>query len=387
MPWRVSSIMSQRLEFCTLATEKVANISVLCKAFGISRQTGHKWLSRFHKSGFSGLHDLSRRPHRSPLRTAASVEAAVIALRHRYPYWGPRKLHRLLRDKLSTARLPSIATIARILKRNGLVDVPEAPPVWPAVGRFERPCPNDLWQMDLKGPLRLPDGRKVYSVGVLDDHSRYLVGLRIIADATGDSVLDCWIASASDNGLPDATLTDHGAQFRMTDEASSAFRVHLWACGVRHTQGRIAHPQTQGKIERFWRTLNTEVLRRHDYSDLASWQSCFDDWRYVYNHVRPHQELGDEPPASRYRNSERAYAEPDRFARIGQSDSQYRRVTPRGQISLGGKRLMIGRGYAGWTVEARPLGDGYWHIHFRGKFVRELMLTEPVKVVGNAENR
>lgn len=247
MPWRVSSIMSQRIEFCILASETGANISVLCKAFGISRQTGYKWLKRFNDHGTDGLSDRSRRPHCSPLRADASVEAAVIALRHKYPFWGPRKLHRLLRDKLSAAQLPSIATIARILKRNGLIDVPEAPPVWPAVGRFERPCPNDLWQMDLKGPLRLPDGCKIYPVGVLDDHSRYLVGLRMIADATEGSVLDCWIAAASDYGLPAATLTDHGAQFRMVDEESSAFRVHLWACGVRHTQGRIAHPPDAGQ--------------------------------------------------------------------------------------------------------------------------------------------
>lgn len=387
MPWRVSSIMSQRIEFCILASETGANISVLCKAFGISRQTGYKWLKRFNDHGMDGLRDRSRRPHCSPLRADASVEAAVIALRHKYPFWGPRKLHRLLRDKLSAAQLPSIATIARILKRNGLIDVPEAPPVWPAVGRFERPCPNDLWQMDLKGPLRLPDGCKIYPVGVLDDHSRYLVGLRMIADATEGSVLDCWIAAASDYGLPAATLTDHGAQFRMVDEESSAFRVHLWACGVRHTQGRIAHPQTQGKIERFWRTLNTEVLRCHSYGDLTSWQSCFEEWRYVYNHIRPHQELGDEPPVSRYRSSERTYAEPDRRERIGKSGSQYRCVTTRGQISLGGKRFNIGRGYAGWTVEARPLGDGCWHIYFRDKFVRELILTKPVKAVRNTENR
>lgn len=126
------------------------------------------------------------------------------------------------------------------------------------------------------------------------------------------------------------------AVVRMVDEASSAFRVHLWACGVRHTQGRIAHPQTQGKIERFWRTLNTEVLRCHGYDDLTSWQSCFEEWRYIYNHIRPHQELGDEPPVSRYRSSERIYAEPDRRERIGESGSQYRCVTTRGQISLGG---------------------------------------------------
>ena len=387
MPWKVSSIMSQRYEFCILASKDDANISALCKSFGISRQTGYKWLCRYNDQGIAGLHDRSRRPRRSPLRTDSLVEAEVVALRHQRPFWGPRELRSLLKNSLPEALLPSVVTVARILKRNGLIDPPEPEPVWPAVGRFERPCPNDLWQMDLKGPIRLSDSRKVYPVGILDDHSRYLVGLWMIPDASDDAVLGRWIMAASNYGLPLSTLTDHGPQFRMLDEASSAFRVHLWACGVGHTQGRVAHPQTQGKIERFWRTVKLELLSRRSYRDLSSWQSCFDEWRYVYNHIRPHQELGDEPPVSRYCPSDRLYCEPDRRARIGQPGSQYRRVDPRGRISLSGRRVIVGRGYAGWTVEARPLGNGCWHIHFRNKFVREVMLTKHIGTGTDAENR
>jgi len=370
--------MSQRFEFCTLASSGDVPISDLCRAFGISRQTGYKWLKRFHESGINDLHDRSRRPHHSPFRTCVDVEAMIVSLRKKYPAWGPRKLHRLLRDRLAKHRLPSVVTVARILKRQGLIEAVEPAPVWPAVGRFERPHPNDLWQMDLKGALRLPDGRKIYPVGILDDHSRYLIQLQMVTDASDDSTLRCWIGAAASHGLPKATLTDHGPQFRMVDEESSAFRVYLWACGVHHTQGRVAHPQTQGKIERFWRTLKDELLSRRAYSDPASWQSSFDEWRHIYNHVRPHQELDDEPPVSRYRNSDRSYVEPNRFARIGYSGSQYRRVSPRGQISLGGKRKMIGRGYSGWTVEIRPLGDGCWHVYFRDQLVKEIMLTHQI---------
>lgn len=375
MSWKVSSVMSQRYEFCTLASSGDVSMSDLCRYYDISRQTGYTWLRRYRELGEDGLRDLSRRPHRSPNRTDADVEGMVISLRAQYPAWGPRKLHRLLRDRLAEDRLPSTVTIARILKRHGLIEAVEAVPVWPAVGRFERPHPNDLWQMDLKGPLQLPDGRKIYPVGILDDHSRYLIGLRMIADATDETVLNCWIAAAARHGLPEATLTDHGPQFRMVDEESSAFHVYLWACGVGHTQGRVAHPQTQGKIERFWRTLKDELLSRRSYRDLASWQSSFDEWRHVYNRIRPHQELGDEPPVSRYRPSGRRFVEPDRHLRVGHPDSQYRRVSPRGQISLGGRRIVVGRGYSGWTVEAKPLGSGYWHIYFRNHFVREVGLT------------
>ena len=375
MPWRAVTAMSQRYEFCIQASEPGCNISELCRKIGISRDIGYKWLRRYRESGLEGLLDRSRHPHHSPGRSSSALEAAVVALRRKYPYWGPRKLRTLLQDQLLAEPLPAISTVARILKRQGLIDPVQPEPVWPSVGRFERGSPNELWQMDLKAAIRLPDRRKIYPVGILDDHSRYLVSLRMIPDFSESSVLDCWIRAAVEHGLPESTLTDHGPQFRLEDESSSAFRVYLWACGVEHTQGRVKHPQTQGKIERLWGTLKRELLSRKSYRDIISWQACLDDWRDQYNHLRPHQELGDEAPARRYRVSQRSYSEPDRRQWSGDPGSQARRVSPRGRIVLGGRRIMIGRGYAGWTVEAKPLGQGCWHVYFRDRFVRELLLS------------
>lgn len=373
MPWKVTDLMSQRYEFCHLALEPGTRISDLCREFGISRKTGHKWLKRYREGGELG--DGSRRPHHSPGRTAAAVEAQVVALHQEFPCWGPRKLHRLLQDRYPTERRPAVVTVARILKRQGLSasgPPPQRPVDWQ---RFAWPYPNDLWQMDLKAPLRLPDRRKIYPVGLLDDHSRYLLGLWVMPQATDECVLFCWAQAARQYGLPWRTLTDHGPQFRMEDHQTSAFRVYLWACDVHHTQGRLAHPQTQGKIERLWRTLNLEVFRRHEYRDLVSWQSHLDDWRQQYNHVRPHQELDDEVPARRYRRSEREFSEPDRYAYSPRPGSLPRRVNARGWVSLGGQLLMMGRGFAGWTVEARPLGNGCWHFYFKDHFIREYLLT------------
>jgi transposase InsO family protein len=273
--------------------------------------------------------------------------------------------------------LPALVTVARILKRHGLtVARPDPVPVT-AWQRFAWPDPNDLWQMDLQAPLRLPDGRKIYPVGLLDDHSRYLLGLWMLPDSSEDRLQSCWAEAAGDHGLPRRTLTDHGPQFRSGDEDTSAFRVYLWACEVSHIQGRIAHPQTQGKIERFFRTLNLEVFSRHAYRDLLSWQQCLDDWRRQYNQVRPHQELGDEVPARHYQPSSRPFVEPDRHGRWGWPESLYRRVDVRGRISLGGQCLSVGRGLAGWTVEARPLGQGCWHFYFKDHFLREYVLSRP----------
>src|SRR4030042_2887297 len=228
--------------------------------------------------------------------------------------------------------------------------------------------------MDLKDSLRLSNGQKLYPVGILDAHSRYLVRLEIVPDYRDMTTLAVWINAARECGLPNETLTDHGAQFRSLDEETSAFRVHLWACGVDHTQGRVAHPQTQGKIERFWRTLSHEVLRKHSYVDQYSWQQCFDEWRYVYNPIRPHQAISDQTPSQLYLRSLHAYEEPDHRERIGRSESIYRNVNPRGQISLSGKRFIVGRGFRGWTVGLRPLGHGCWHAYFRNRFVKELLV-------------
>jgi transposase InsO family protein len=270
----------------------------------------------------------------------------------------------------------TVSTVARVLKRHGLV-TPSETVVVPAVDRWERGEPNELWQMDLKAAWRQPDGRKLYPVGILDDHSRFLIGLWLVPDQSDECILDCWIAAAREYGLPQQTLTDHGAQFGMERRQSSAFRTYLTACGVRHIQGRVKHPQTQGKMERLWRTLNVEVLTDLHRTAPETWQQTLDSWRHQYNQVRPHESLNDFPPATRYHKSDRPLIVPDRQAHIGHPDSLYRRVNDRGWLVLGRYRWLIGRGYTGWTVEARPLGDGCWHIYFRHHFLCEIR-PEPI---------
>ena len=379
MPWRVTGLIECRREFCELVTQ--IGVSAACRKFDISRKTGHKWLNRFRQYGVAGLSDRRRNPRRCPGRAPSKLEALVVTYKNRYPYWGPRKIHRLVYQDHPEAVRFSVSTVARILARHGLVIPRDPPVVHPAVGCFEHSKPNELWQMDLKMVLRLPDGSKRYVAGILDDHSRYVLGVWWLDDLTDNSVLSCWIAAVGRFGLPRLTLTDHGAQFRMEDHATSAFRTYLWACGVQHTQGRVAHPQTQGKIERFWSTFQTELTPRLKQAKPETWERLTKQWLIQYNTLRPHESLDDMTPASRYRPSERTYVEPDRRARIGHPESIYRRVSPRGRISLGGQRLMIGRGLAQWTVEARPLGNGCWHIYFRNHFLREFLLSKPIKSV------
>jgi transposase InsO family protein len=329
-----------------------------------------------------GMVDLSRRPHHSPSRVDRSVQERVLALKKEYPEWGPRKLRRLWADR-HPEPAPALSTVARILARHGLVTPREEPVTYPQVRHFEYAHPNELWQMDLKAPFYLGDGRRLYLVGLLDDHSRYLLGLWLLPKITDELVLACWIAAARQYGLPRCTLTDHGAQFGMEPQASSAFRVYLWACGVRHAQGRVSHPQTQGKIERLWETCKKELDPKLALAAVSQWPLLIEQWRHRYNTLRPHESLADETPVSRYRPSERPFVEPDRRACVGSPTSVYRCVNPRGRIFISGVRLMIGRGFAGWMVEVRPLGYGCWHVYFRNRFIREILLVPAQPQAGN----
>ena len=157
MPWKEFSIMSQRLEFVTLATAENANIRRLCECFGISSGTAYKWLHRFQAVGASGLEDRSRRPQHSPARTAAEMEETVTKLRAQHPAWGGRKLATRLLE-LGHTGVPSPSTITAILRRQQLLD-PKESAKHRAFLRFERAAPNELWQMDFKGEFKLPHGR------------------------------------------------------------------------------------------------------------------------------------------------------------------------------------------------------------------------------------
>ena len=147
MPWRAMEVEEQRVRFVVAAWLGNRPVSALCAEFGISRPTGHLWLRRYREGGVEAIGERSRRPHRPPARTAADQEQQVIALRRCYPDWGARKLAALLARQ--GMELPS-STIHRILLCHQLVR--ECDRHSPAIKRFERERPNELWQMDFKEP-------------------------------------------------------------------------------------------------------------------------------------------------------------------------------------------------------------------------------------------
>lgn len=276
----------------------------LCRRYGISRPTGYKWLRRYREVGsLSELDERSRRPRHSPGRTPEWIEDRVEELRRRYG-WAGRKLRRLLDDEgIVLAR----STIDRILKRRGLVEPSQARRAAPS--RFERPRPNDLWQMDFKGQYVLARGGVCHPLSILDDHSRFAVGLYAMRSQHGDGVRQCLLKTWDRYGLPRAMLMDHGNPWWATSNGHGLTRLSVFLIdqGVDLIYGAIGHPQTQGKVERFHQTLDRELRHRGLPRSLSGFRQSFSEWRRDYNQMRPHEALGDEPPRTRYRPSRRSY--------------------------------------------------------------------------------
>ena len=366
--------MSQRLEFVSLATAEKANIRHLCRCFGISCATAYKWLDRFQAAGANGLEDRSRRPQHSPSRTAAAMEETITELRRQHPAWGGRKLAaRLL--KLGHAEVPSPSTITAILRRQQLLD-PKESAKHQAFLRFERATPNELWQMDFKGEFKLPQGR-CYPLTILDDHSRFAVALQACARNTKDITQTAMIQVFRRYGLPDWITCDNGPPWGSSGRSYyTALGVWLLRLGIGISHSRPHHPQTQGKDERFHRTLVAEVLRYQHGASLAEWQLHFDQWRVIYNTERPHQALSMAVPASRYQPSQRRYPEQLPAIEYGPSDI-VRKVRHYGHIKYEGREYHVGSAFYGLHVALREtITEGLFNVFFCNHKIGKLDLQD-----------
>lgn len=375
MPWREVTPVSERLNLCKLAEEGKYSISELAKSFGVSRKTAYKWLGRYDREGAEGIFDKSRCPKSSPTKVSDDVVDAVLKLKEEFEDWGPRKLHKLLIERnpgISCSR----SSVERILTRHGLTEKREPGPTPEEVGRFERGEPNDLWQIDFTAPFSMPGDAKVWPIPILDDNARFCVALHAAPTCSSGYALDCLRAAAVCYGMPLEVLSDHGSAFGTSSSYVSEFTAFLWACGIKHTQGRYAHPQTQGKLERFNRTLRWECIRRHNYDNLDDWNKCFEEYRHIYNDIRPHQSLCDEAPASRYTPSPRAFEEPDRLHREDGEGLISRKVGCDGKIWINQHHVRVSRGLAGWVVHAKHDGNGFWSIYFHGHSICQVSLAK-----------
>jgi transposase InsO family protein len=363
MPWQEQTEMSLKREFVRLASEPDANLSALCRRFGISRPTGYALLARHREAGEAGLAPRSTRPTSSPRRTDPDLEAAVVAIRDAHPRWGGRKIERVLQTQ-GVPNAPRASTCTDILRRHGRLAPPETQPhPW---RRFEADRPNDLWQLDFKGHLPMATGR-CHPLSVVDDHSRFALGLIACADERDATVRAHLTALFRRYGLPWAILTDNGPPWGNPhpDQRYTAFSFWLIRLGIAVRHGRPFHPQTQGKVERFHRTLKGELLGTAPLPDLPTAQRRFDRWRDGYNLDRPHEALGLATPSDRYRgHTPRPF--PDDLPPIDYGpDAIVRKLHGKGQLSFRRAEYFVTGALVGQPVGLRPTAaDGVFECYY-----------------------
>ena len=374
MPWKESSQMSSRLEFAMLAAEPDTDMQALCRSFGVSRKTGYKWRNLYLEHGKEGMSDRSRRPLSMPRRCSADLEEQVLVLHDMYPCWGARKLRALLPDEIA----PHPNTIAAILRRHGRQLVPQTDQTTATKKRFEHEAPNLLWQMDFKGHFALtdPHAGRCHPLTVLDDYSRFSIALTACSSETGDQVQAALTQAFRLYGLPERITCDNGPPWG-TSGHNTLSRLEVWLIrlGIRVSHSRPYHPQTQGKDERFHRTLKRDLLARFGFYSIPACQVGFDGWRDQYNLIRPHEALGQKPPITRYRHSARAF--PDQLPNVEYDDADtVRRVRRHGQLAFNGHDYFVGEGLTGEFVAIRPAAeDGLFQVIFCDREVTQIDLT------------
>ncbi len=369
MPWRETDAMDQTIQFVVRALTEGANRSELCREFGISRKTGYKWIKRYGEVGnLQKLVPESRRPHRSPRQTPPEVEDRVAELRKKHG-WGGGKLSRLLDREGIT--LPA-GTVDRVLRRRCLTG--PAPDGRAALLRFERPTPNDLWQIDFKGPMQWENAWSSTPLSVLDDHSRFAVGLSPLRSLTDEAAHPPLVACFEEYGLPTAILMDHGTPWWSTTNGHglTRFSIRLILQGIRLIYGRIRHPQTQGKVERFHGTLKSSFRHRGLPPTFEAFVEALAAFRQEYNEIRPHEALAMEVPASRYEKSPRSYqAQPKEWEYP--EGSEVLRLNSAGCLEYRNHRYFVCEALAGQRVRCQPFAQKVL-VTYRHMEIREIDL-------------
>lgn len=353
---------------------QIENVAEFCRREQISRQTFYKFRRRFLDEGVDGLRDRSRRPLTSPGQTSAEVEDLVLRRRkqlieHGLDHGAQSIVWSLQRDGLQA--VPSPSTVWQILTRRGAITPQPQKRPKSATKRFTFARPNDCWQSDWTG-WSLADGCAVAIAGSLDDHSRYLVGLRAdTGDADGDLVWSVIMAGIAECGIPSMSLSDNGIVYTGRFHShESAFELNLRALGVRTINSAPFHPQTCGKIERFWQTLKKWLRAQDQPATIEELNELLQQFRAFYNHHRPHRALRGDTPAEAFQATEKARPAERPFP---QPVFVTRNIVNPGSggLVVGPYNVNVGRRWSGHACDA--IRDGNHIVIFSGTtIVREL---------------
>lgn len=367
MPWKISSVLGERLRFVRAVLKHHQSFSAVCQSFGISRQCGYKWLQRFQREGRTGLRNQSRRPRSSPQRLARRWRDILQHLRRRRGHWGAKKIRHHLRHQFPRRRLPAVRTIAKWLPR--LCPMPKRHRHTRHGPRLRLPpltqplAPNQVWTVDFKGDFRTADGARCFPLTVRDLFSRFVLAVRVLPHQRQATVRRCFITLFRRYGLPQIIRVDNGSPFGSTGaQGLSALSVWWRTLGITVEFIRPGHPEENGAHEQMHRELKRGTARPPAPQRSAQ-QRRSDRWRQDYNTLRPHEALGGRRPAQMYRRSRRSYRgpQPVRYRR----GMVARQVRHNGQIKWQGRFRFIGEAFARLPVALHRQTPGVYEVYFQ----------------------
>lgn len=365
MPWRETNCMDERIKFLSEYLRQERSMAALCREFGISRKTGHKWVGRYLVAGPPGLLDRSRAPRHSPGEITEEMVSAILALRQAHGHWGPRKLRAWLEQHRPRTVWPAASTIGRILTRYGMVIPRRRSRRGPPYQEPFRACsaPNAVWCADFKGWFQTGDGTRCDPLTITDAYSRYLLQCRVVPRTRYVDVRPVFERVFRDCGLPEVIRTDNGTPFASTGLGGLS-PLSIWWIKLGIIPERIAPgcPEQNGRHERLHRTLKAETATPPQ-TTIPQQQQAFDHFRHEYNHERPHEAIGNRTPDSLYQPSPRPY--PRRVSEVAYPDHLIiRRVRPCGSIHWRGQELFLGESLAGEPVALEQHDDRFYQIYF-----------------------
>lgn len=365
MTWKETSAMDERVRLIGDVLERKWSISQLGGAYGVSRKTIYKWIERYEADGVDGLKEKSRAPLSHPNTTGAEIAEMIVRQKLAHQHWGPKKIVASLQALFPETPWPAVSTASEILGRQGLVRPRHLRRRTP---RYTEPflgCerPNSVWSADYKGQFRTGDRRMCYPFTLTDNYSRYLLACRGLRRPTTEATKPWLEWALREYGLPRAIRTDNGPPFASVALGGlSQLAVWLIKLGIRPERIETGHPEQNGRHERMHRTLKEETTMPPQ-EDLRKQQQSFDRFAQEYNHRRPHEALGQKPPASVYEPSSTVY--PDKIPEV-EYDSSFavRQVRHNGEIKWKGHMVYISEALAGEPVGLLEVGEDLWQVTF-----------------------
>jgi putative transposase len=366
MPWKECCVREERFRFIEDWRSDDWTISELCRHYEVSRATGYKWISRYQEAGLDGLRDQSRAPHQRPNGLTEEMQDVILGVKAKHPTWGAPKIRGQIMNHRGDLTLPAESTIGALLKRSGLtadrrnkrmLSRPSTEPLAHACSA------NEVWSADFKGCFHTADRERIDPLTITDNYSRYLFRCQSLKAADTAHSKPVFEAAFREFGLPRRIRTDNGAPFGSNGEtgltALSAWWIRLGIVPERIQAGK---PQQNGRHERMHRTLKQETASP-PAANRRRQQERFDIFRKEYNQERPHQALGQKPPASFYTCSPRQYPERIRDAEYP-AGWPVRRLTKGGQLTWKAGYVFVSHAMAGDLVGLEPLDSGIWRVWF-----------------------